>query len=311
LFDPLRQLQGSIHMALFGGIEGGGTKFVCAVGTGPDDIRAEARFPTTTPEETLGRAVAFFEEQQAQHEIAAIGIASFGPVDPDPASPTFGYITTTPKPHWPHTNFMGKIREHFDLPIGFDTDVNIAALGEHRWGAAQGLSTFVYWTIGTGLGGGGMVNDKLMHGLMHPEMGHMVVPHDRQRDPFPGNCPYHGDCLEGLAAGPALEARWGQRGETLPPDHDAWALEAHYLALGLVNVITILSPQRIILGGGVMEQPGIFPLIHQEVQQLLNNYIQMPAITEKIDDYIVPPQLGGRAGVLGAIALAQDVYSQG
>jgi fructokinase len=147
--------------------------------------------------------------------------------------------------------------------------------------------------------------------LMHPEMGHMQVPHDRQRDPFPGNCPYHGDCLEGLAAGPALEGRWGQRGETLPADHEAWQLEAHYLALGLVNVITIVSPQRIILGGGVMAQPGIFPLIHHEVQRLLNGYIQMSAITEKIADYIVPPKLGGRAGVLGAIALAQDVYSQG
>jgi fructokinase len=298
-------------MALFGGIEGGGTKFVCAVGTGPDDIRAEARFPTTTPEETLGRAVAFFEEQEATEKLAAIGIAAFGPIDPDPASPGFGYITTTPKPHWPHTNFVGKICAHFDLPIGFDTDVNVAALGEHRWGAAQGLDTFIYWTIGTGLGGGGMVNGRLIHGLMHPEMGHMQVPHDRQRDPFPGNCPYHGDCLEGLAAGPALEGRWGQRGETLPADHEAWQLEAHYLALGLVNVITIVSPQRIILGGGVMEQPGIFPLIHQEVQRLLNGYIQMPAITEKIDEYIVPPKLGGRAGVLGAIALAQDVYSQG
>jgi fructokinase len=298
-------------MALFGGIEGGGTKFVCAVGSGPDDIRAEARFPTTTPEETLGRAVAFFREQESTEKLAAIGIAAFGPIDPDPASPGFGYITTTPKPHWPHTDFVGKIRQHFDLPIGFDTDVNVAALGEHRWGAAQGLDTFIYWTIGTGLGGGGMVNGKLIHGLMHPEMGHMQVPHDRQRDPFPGNCPYHGDCLEGLAAGPALEARWGQRGETLPADHAAWQLEAHYLALGLVNVVTILSPQRIILGGGVMEQPGIFPLIHQEVQRLLNGYIQMPAITEKIGDYIVPPKLGGRAGVLGAIALAQDVYLQG
>jgi fructokinase len=298
-------------MALFGGIEGGGTKFVCAVGTGPDDIRAEARFPTTTPEETLGRAVAFFREQEATEKLAAIGIAAFGPIDPDPASPGFGYITTTPKPHWPHTNFVGRIREDFDLPIGFDTDVNVAALGEHRWGAAQGLDTFIYWTIGTGLGGGGMVNGKLIHGLMHPEMGHMQVPHDRQRDPFPGNCPYHGDCLEGLAAGPALEGRWGQRGETLPADHEAWQLEAHYLALGLVNVITIVSPQRIILGGGVMAQPGIFPLIHQEVQRLLNGYIQMSAITEKIADYIVPPKLGGRAGVLGAIALAQDVYSQG
>ncbi len=151
-----------------------------------------------------------------------------------------------------------------------------------------------------------MVNGKLMHGAMHPEMGHMMVPHDRARDPYAGYCPYHGDCLEGLAAGPALEARWGQRGETLPPDHEAWQLEAHYLALGLVNVITIMSPQRIILGGGVMAQPAIFPLIHAEVQRLLNGYIQIPAMQQEIANYIVPPKLGGRAGVLGAIALAQQ-----
>ena len=292
-------------MPLFGGIEAGGTKFVCAVGTGPGDIRAETRFSTTTPDETLGRALDFFKAQQAEQRLAAIGVASFGPVDPDPRSPTFGYITTTPKPHWPYTNFVGAIQDQFDLPVGFDTDVNGAALGEHRWGAARGLDTFVYWTIGTGLGGGGMANGKLMHGLMHPEMGHMVVPHDWERDPFPGNCPYHGDCLEGLAAGPAIEARWQQRGEYLPPDHEAWRLEAHYLALGLVNVITILSPQRIILGGGVMEQPSIFPMIHSEVQRLLSGYIQMPALLEQIDAYIVPPELGNRAGVLGAIALAE------
>jgi fructokinase len=293
-------------MALFGGIEAGGTKFVCAVGSGPDDIRAETRFPTTTPEETLGQALAFFRAQGAQHEIAAIGMASFGPVDPDPQSPTYGHVTTTPKSGWPFTDMVSPFRKEFGVPVGFDTDVNAAALGENRWGAAQGLDTFVYWTVGTGLGGGGMVNGKLIHGLLHPEMGHMMVTHDRVRDPFPGNCPYHGDCLEGLAAGPALQARWGQRGETLPPDHEAWALEAHYLALGLVNVITIVAPQRIILGGGVMAQPGIFPMIHDEVQRLLNGYIKLPAILEQIDQYIVPPALGGRAGVMGAIALAQD-----
>jgi fructokinase len=297
-------------MTLFGGIEAGGTKFVCAVGSGPDDIRAETRFPTTTPEETLGQALAFFRAQRAEHEIAAIGMASFGPVDLDPQSPTYGHVTTTPKLGWPFTDIVSPFREEFGVPVGFDTDVNGAALGENRWGAAQGLDTFVYWTVGTGLGGGGMVNGKLIHGLLHPEMGHMVVPHNRERDPFPGNCPYHGDCLEGLAAGPALQARWGQRGETLPPDHEAWALEAHYLALGLVNVITIVAPQRIILGGGVMAQPGIFPLIHREVQRLLNGYIKLPAILEQIDQYIVPPALGGRAGVMGAIALAQDALAQ-
>lgn len=296
-------------MTLFGGIEAGGTKFVCAVGSGPDNMVAETRFPTTTPAETLGRALAFFDEQRRHHDIAAFGIASFGPVDADPRSPTFGYITTTPKAGWPNTDIVGAFARQYGVPVGYDTDVNGAALGEHRWGAAQGLDTFVYWTIGTGLGGGGMVNGRLIHGLLHPEMGHMTVPHDRTRDPFPGNCPYHGDCLEGLAAGPALEARWGQRGETLPPDHEAWLLEAHYLALGLVNVITIVSPQRIILGGGVMAQPSVFPAVRSEVRRLLNGYIQMPAILTESDRYIVPPALGNQAGVLGAIALAQDALA--
>ena len=294
-------------MPLWGGIEAGGTKFVCAVGTGPDDLRAEARFPTTTPEEAIGRAIAFFQQQQEeQGPLAAVGIASFGPVDPDPGSATFGHITTTPKQGWAHTDFAGTVHRALHVPVGFDTDVNVAALGEHRWGAAQGLDTFVYLTIGTGIGGGGMVNGKLIHGLVHPEMGHVRVPHDRDRDPFPGACPYHGDCLEGLAAGPALEARWGQRGETLPADHPAWGLEAEYLALGLVNIICILSPQRIIMGGGVMEQRHLFPLVRARVRDLLNGYVQVPAILDRIDDYIVPPALGSRAGVLGAIALAQQ-----
>ena len=291
-------------MELWGGIEAGGTKFVCAVGSGPDDLRAEARFSTTTPAETIGQAIQFF---QRQGPLAAIGIASFGPVDPSPDSPTFGYITTAPKPGWANTNFAGAIKESLGVPVGFDTDVNGAALGEYRWGAAQGLDTFVYLTIGTGIGGGGMTNGKLIHGLMHPEMGHIRLPHDRERDPFVGSCPYHGDCWEGLAAGPALEARWGQRAETLPEDHPAWPLEANYLALGLVNVIYVLAPQRIIMGGGVMEQPQLFPLVRQRVQELLNGYLQSPEILEQIDTYIVPPGLGNRAGVLGAIALAQRV----
>ena len=292
---------------IWGGIEAGGTKFVCAVGTGPDDLRAEVRFPTTSPDEAIGRAVEFFRAHQHGAEpLAAVGIASFGPVDPDPRSPTFGHVTSTPKPGWAHTDFAGAVRRALDLPVGFDTDVNTAALGEHRWGAAQGLDTFVYLTIGTGIGGGGMVNGKLVHGLVHPEMGHVRIPHDWDRDPFGGVCPYHGDCLEGLATGPALEARWGQRGETLPIDHPAWALEAEYLALGLVNFICILSPQRVILGGGVMEQRHLFPLVRRNVQGLLNGYLQAPAILDRIDGYIVPPALGNRSGVLGAIALAQQ-----
>ncbi|MHB0859390.1 MAG: ROK family protein [Anaerolineae bacterium] len=292
-------------MALYGGIEGGGTKFVCAVGTGPHDIRAEVRFPTSTPEETIARAVAFFTEQQCREPLTAIGIASFGPIDPDPASKTFGFITTTPKPGWAHTDFAGAIETALGVPVGFDTDVNVAALGEWRWGAATGLHTFVYLTVGTGIGGGAMVNGKLVHGMMHPEMGHMRIPHDRETDPFPGWCPYHGDCWEGLAAGPAVELRWGCRGENLPLVHPAWPLEAHYLALGLMNIICVLSPQRIIMGGGMMKQPGLLDLVHQEVQLLLNNYLQTPGIVNDIASTIVLPGLGPRAGVLGAIALAE------
>lgn len=292
-------------MSLWGGIEAGGTKFVCAVGTGPDDLLAETSFPTTTPEQTIGRAVEFFQRHQGKGTLEGIGIASFGPVDPNPRSSTFGYITTTPKSGWANTDFAGTIRRQVGIPVGFDTDVNGAALGEHRWGAAQGLDTLIYLTIGTGIGGGGMVNGQLMHGLMHPEMGHICIPHDLQADPFPGCCPYHGDCLEGLASGPALEARWGQSAETLPVDHPAWELEAEYLALGLVNIICILSPQRVVMGGGVMQQPQLFHLVRRRVQQILNRYLHAPAIVDHIGDYIVPPRLGSRAGVLGAIALGQ------
>jgi len=293
-------------MQLYGGIEAGGTKFVCAVGTGPDDLRAEVNFPTTTPDETIGRAIAFFEEHQQKTPLSAIGIGSFGPVDPNPNSPTYGYITTTPKLGWRHTDFAGTIERALPkTPVGFDTDVNVAALGEYRWGAAQGLDVFIYLTIGTGIGGGYVVNGKPVHGVMHPEMGHIRLPRNPKHDPFPGSCPYHGDCLEGLATGPAIEKRWGQKGNTLPPDHPAWPLEAEYLALGLVNFITTIMPQRIVMGGGVMQQAHLFPMIRQKVQELLNGYLQIPEILERIDEYIVPPGLGNRAGVLGAIALAK------
>ncbi len=296
---------------LYGGIETGGTKIVCAVGTGPADLRAETSFPTTTPEETLARMIAFFQQQQLVAPLAAVGIGSFGPVSPDRQASDYGYITSTPKPGWAHTEVAGVIERALGVPVGFDTDVNAAALGEGRWGNAQGLATFLYLTVGTGIGGGGVSNGRLMHGLLHPEMGHILLPHDRQADPFPGSCPYHGDCLEGLASGPALQARWGVSGATLPPDHPAWALEAHYLALACINFICTLSPQRIILSGGVMSQRHLFPLIQQRVQALLNGYIQAPAILQQIDAYIVPAGLGSRAGVLGALALAEQAVSDG
>ena len=265
-------------MPMWGGVEAGGTKFVCIVGTEPDDVQAEVCFATRQPDETLAQIVEFFQPYTQNDKFRAIGIGSFGPIDPNPDSPTFGYITSTPKPGWAQTDFVGTLQKALAVPIGFDSDVNAAALGEHLWGAAQGLDTFVYLTIGTGIGGGGMVNGARMHGLIHPEMGHIYVPHDLQADPFSGLCPFHGDCLEGLASGPALEKRWGKPGEDLPEDHPAWELEARYLALGLVNILCVLSPQRFILGGGVMEQARLLPLIRKNVQQLLNNYVQHPAV---------------------------------
>jgi fructokinase len=293
-------------MPLWGGVETGGTKTVCAVGTGPDDLLETIRIPTSTPDETIGRIVQFFRQKQATEPLAAVGIAAFGPLDPNPDSPTFGHITTTPKPGWANTDLAGTIRRELDLPVGFDTDVNAAALGEHQWGAAQGLGNFVYLTIGTGIGGGAMVGGELVHGLSHPEMGHIRIPHEWGRDPFAGFCTYHGDCLEGLASGPAVEARWGQKAGTLPEDHPAWLLEAEYLALGLINLIFILLPERFILGGGIMQQAQLFPLVRRRVQELLNGYLPFPTILERSDEYIVPPDLGSRAGVLGAIALAQQ-----
>jgi len=282
-------------MPRLGGIEAGGSKFVCATGSGPEDAEI-AEFPTTTPEETIPRVVEFF---RARGRVAAIGIASFGPIDPNPESPTFGYITSTPKPGWRNFDFAGAIHRALGLPIAFDTDVNAAALAESHWGAARGLRSCLYITVGTGLGGGAFIDGRLLHGRLHPEMGHIRVPHDRVRDPFPGNCPYHGDCLEGLAAGPAIQARWGQPGRALPDGHAAWDLEAEYLALGIVNWTCTLSPQRILLGGGVMQRAELFAKLRHRVGELLNGYLQPPEI--------VPPELGTRAGVLGAIALANGL----
>ena len=299
-------------MALYGGIEAGGTKFVCAVGSGPEDIRATLKYSTTHPEETIQRAIDFFHEEQVEHgSLAAIGVAAFGPLDPRPGSPTFGYITSTPKPGWANVDLLGALQGSLPVPMGFDTDVNGAALGEWRWGAAQGLDTFIYLTIGTGIGGGALINGQPVHGLLHPEMGHIRLPHNWQTDPFPGNCPYHGDCLEGMANGPAIEKRWGQKAETLPVDHPAWEIEAGYLAYGLASLICTLSPQRIIMGGGVMQQAQLFPMVRRKTQAYLNGYVQAPQILDDIDAFIVPPGLGGNSGILGAFVLAQLAADNG
>jgi fructokinase len=288
-------------MNLLGGVEAGGTKFVCAVGGGPDDVRAEARFATTTPAETLARVVAFFREHGP---LAALGVASFGPVDLDPRSPAFGSITTTPKPGWQHVDLVGPLRRALGVPVRIETDVNAAALAEHRQGAARDVATLAYVTVGTGIGGGLLVNGQPIHGLLHPEVGHVRVPHDRATDPFAGACPHHGDCWEGLASGPALAARWRQAPECLPAAHPAWELEARYLALGLVNVILTVSPERIVLGGGVMTRTQLFPLIRAEIVRLLGGYLRSPSLGDGIDAYLVPPALAARAGVLGALILA-------
>ncbi|MFN8594755.1 MAG: ROK family protein [Anaerolineae bacterium] len=293
-------------MRLYGGIEAGGTKFVCVIGSDPHNIFAEERFPTTTPDETIARSVDFFKRHS--HDLAAIGIGSFGPVDLNPQSPTYGYITTTPKPGWAQVDLRGGIQRALNVPVAFDTDVNVAAFGEHYWVPEnRGLDPLLYMTVGTGIGIGVMVNGQLLHGLLHPEAGHIRLPRDPQRDPFTGACPFHGDCFEGLACGPAMAKRWGQPAETLPPDHPAWALEAHYIALAVVNLTLIVAPQRIVIGGGVMQQTGVIEMVRREVVQLLNGYLQSDRITRDIDQFIVLPALGNQSGMLGAIALAASL----
>jgi fructokinase len=286
---------------LYGGIEAGGTKWVCAVGNGPGDVRETTTFPTTEPDDTIARAVEFFAENGS---LEAIGVGSFGPIDNRRTSRNFGFITTTPKPGWAQTDIAGRLEDSLDVPVAFDTDVNAAALGEHRWGAAVGLHSFCYLTVGTGIGGGIVVNGRLVHGLLHPELGHMQIPHDPVEDPFPGCCPYHGDCFEGLASGEAMRLRWGKGAHELDDDA-AWQLEAHYLALGLMNVICAVSPERIILGGGVMKEATLLARIQERLHELLAGYFDAPELKDRIGDFVVRPGLGDRAGVLGAIALAQ------
>lgn len=292
-------------MKLFGGIEAGGTKFVCAVGRGPGQIVDEIRFPTGEPEETLGRAVTFFRQHAAQAGLAAVGVACFGPIDPNPASATYGHILATVKPGWAFTDVMGMLKAELGLPVGFDTDVNGAALAEARWGAGQGTDTMVYLTVGTGIGGGAVVDGRLHHGMLHPEMGHMRIPRAPD-DAFAGVCAYHGDCWEGLACGPALATRWQASPSSLPADHPAWELEAGYLAAGLHNIVMALSPSRIVVGGGVMEQSHLLPRVRARLLESIAGYVQGGTMAGDLVDYIVPPALGAQAGVLGALALAAD-----
>lgn len=290
---------------LYGGIEAGGTKFICVVGTGPDNIVGRARIDTTTPNETFQKVIQFFKPFSDQEKIRCIGIGSFGPLDLNPDSPTYGFITSTPKPYWSNADFLGTIQSTLKVKATINTDVNAAALGEFYWGASQGLDPSLYLTIGTGIGGGYIKDGKPLIGLLSPEMGHIRIPHDLKRDPFLGACPFHTDCFEGLASGPAIEKRFAARGETIRDDDPYWDLESDYIASALCDYVLILSPQRIILGGGIMQRPFLFPLIRHKVLELLNDYVKSESLLKRIGEYIVPPALGDQSGSLGAIALAQ------
>jgi fructokinase len=292
----------------YGGIEAGGTKWVCAVTENPGQLGETETFPTTSPDETLSRAISFFTRSGP---VDAVGVGAFGPLDLHMSSPTWGSITTTPKPGWANTHLVAALQDGLGVPVALDTDVNAAALGEWRWGATAGLDTFCYITVGTGIGGGAIINSHIVHGLLHPEFGHMRIPHNWTRDPFEGSCPYHGDCLEGLASGEAIRRRWNRAAEDLT-DPAAWELEAEYLALALLNVICLMSPQRVVVGGGVAKQPVLLPLTRRRLKDLLGGYLNVPELTqpEKLDGYVVAPRLDGSSGVVGALEMARDAAAE-
>ncbi len=285
---------------LLGALEAGGTKMVCALGNEKGEVFERESFPTREPEPTVSDIISYF----AGRGIEALGVSSFGPLDLNEDSSTYGSITTTPKPGWQNVPLRARLMDALGVPVGIDTDVNGAALGEALLGAGKGLKSLVYYTIGTGVGGGAYDHGRLLHGLVHPEMGHMLLrPH--ADDPAPhGFCPYHDGCLEGMACGKAIEQRWGVPARELPPEHIAWQIEAEYLAQMCVNTIVMLSPQRIVLGGGVMHQEHLFPMVRKRTLELLGGYVAHPAILEHIDSYIVPPALGNNSGAVGSLLLA-------
>lgn len=290
--------------AIYGALEAGGTKFVCAIGNAQGTLFEEARLPTRDPASTLQATCEFFRAGFARHGApAALGVASFGPVHLDPAHAQYGHIARTPKPGWSHADMAGTLQRAFGCPVGFDTDVNAAALAEHRWGAARDVRNLVYVTVGTGIGGGVIAGGVAVHGLLHPEIGH-IRPRRHAADALPGVCPFHGDCLEGLAAGPAIVARCGMELGELPADHPQWQIEADYLAQLCATLVLTVSPERIVLGGGVMGHTRLFAPLRAQLLAWLGGYIDRPEITEHVDRYLVPPGLGTRSGVLGALSLA-------
>jgi len=293
---------------LLAGVELGGTKCVCIIGTGPDDVRAMERLPTTAREETLRQVEEVLERWRLQHGgFAALGIGSFGPADLDETSATWGHITSTPKPGWRNTDVAQRLRRRCAVPVAFDTDVNAAAFAEGRWGGAKGLGDFAYVTVGTGIGVGSIVRGHSIYGITHTELGHIRVVR-RPGDTFAGSCPFHGDCLEGLASGPAIEARTGKLAADLPADHPAWEFVAHALAQLVHTMVLTTAPARIFLGGGVMAgQAHLFARIQQELLRSLNGYVEVDALgPDAVSRFIVPPGLGAMSGPLGALALAAD-----
>nr|WP_300815772.1 ROK family protein [uncultured Acetatifactor sp.] len=286
---------------LIGGIEAGGTKMVCAVGDENGVIKDRTSFPTRQPEETFADMIAYYRNW----DIQALGIGCFGPLDLNRQSRTYGYITKTPKPGWGNCDIVGAFKDALGVPVGFDTDVNGAVLGEVTWGAAKGLDSAIYITIGTGVGVGVYVNGGLLHGLVHPEGGHILLIR-HPKDTYEGKCPFHKNCVEGLAAGPSIEARWGKKAAELADRDEVWELEAYYIAQAITDYILSYSPQKIILWGGVMHQEKLFGMVRKEVLNLLNGYVAHETITEHIDQYIVPPALGEDPGIMGAIKLGLD-----
>ncbi|MBT9778996.1 ROK family protein [Clostridium sp. MCC353] len=281
-----------------GALEAGGTKMVCAVGNENGEIFERISIPTETPEITMPKIVEYFKDKG----IEALGVGCFGPIDLNRDSETYGYITTTPKLAWANYNIVGTLKEGLNIPVGFDTDVNGSALGEATWGITKGLENSMYITIGTGIGAGVISNGKLLHGMLHPEAGHVLL-RKHPDDHYEGKCPYHKTCLEGLAAGPAIEARWGKKGVELADRKEVWEMEAYYIAQALVDYIVILSPQRIVLGGGVMHQEHMMPLVREQVKEQLNAYIQTKELAD-LESYIVLPSLNDNQGIMGALKLA-------
>lgn len=292
-------------MPLFGALEAGGTKMVCAVGDESGSILERISLPTRSPEETMPDMLDFFRARK----LAAIGIGCFGPVDLDRASPTYGSILATPKLSWRNFPIVEAFRQALGIPVGFDTDVNAAALGEATWGCTREVVNSIYITIGTGVGVGVIIGGKPYHGMMHPEAGHIFVARHPDDPMEKGLCPYHGSCLEGLASGPAIERRWGKKAQELADRSEVWALEAYYTGQAICDYIMILSPEKIVLGGGVTHQEQMLPLVRREVRQQLGGYLQGKGLDD-LDNYIVPISLGDNQGVMGAVKLAMDAYHQ-